>query len=311
MYHVLVIFLSLFLVVTTARADVPVRIGWLKGTNDLTLAKARGTLERALAETGARVEWAGPFPAAAPAIEALNADAIDITVGSSTSSIAALAARAPIVIFAYQPMGADAEALIVKTDSPIHRIEDLAGHSVAVNRGGTGEYLLMQALQRHGVDPALVRRVYLGPADAAPVFASGSVDAWAAWDPFLSVALMQYGARVLANGHEIGSQNAIVMVASRAFVTQHRSLLKTIYDTLRSDNTWSLANPHAAGLVWTHELHLPDVLAPVLGTHNAMPTVAVGPQQAAQIASIAQWYVQSGIVPSVPDVGISTLDLSQ
>jgi sulfonate transport system substrate-binding protein len=243
-------------------------------------------------------------------VEALNADAIDITLGSSTSSIAALAAGAPIVMFAYQPMGPDAEALIVRNDSPIHRVEDLAGHSVAVNRGGTGEYLLMQALQRHGVNPDLVHRVYLGPADAGPVFASGSVDAWAAWDPFLSVALSQYGARVLANGPAIGSQNAIVMVARRGFVTAHMMLLKTIYAALRMDNAWSVAHPQEAGLVWAHALHMPDALAPALGEHNAVPTIALGAAQAAQIASIAQWYVKAGIIRSAPDLANATLDLS-
>ena len=112
--------------------------GGCGGTNDITLSKARGTLERALAAQGADVEWDGPFSASAPAVEALNAGAIDITVGSSTSSVASLAAKAPIVVFAYQRMGPDGEAILVKQDSPIHSVAELAGHSVAVNRGGRG-----------------------------------------------------------------------------------------------------------------------------------------------------------------------------
>ena len=183
------ILLTLLLLVTTqAHARDLVRIGWLRGTNDITLSKARGTLEKALAAQGADVEWDGPFSASAPAVEALNANAIDITVGSSTSSVTSLSAKAPIVVFAYQRMGPDGEAILVKQDSPIHSISDLAGHSVAVNRGGTGEYLLLTALQRHGVDPATVKRVYLNPPDASSAFASDAVDAMTAWDPFLSVA---------------------------------------------------------------------------------------------------------------------------
>src|SRR5436190_268795 len=80
--------LAMILAPNAQAADSVVRIGWLRGPNDLTLAKARGTLEAALLQKGARVEWAGPFPAAAPAFEALNASSIDITAGSSTSSIA-------------------------------------------------------------------------------------------------------------------------------------------------------------------------------------------------------------------------------
>jgi sulfonate transport system substrate-binding protein len=297
--------------VLPAQAEEVVRIGWLRGTNDLTLSKARGTLDKAMAEHGARVEWDGPFPAAAPAVEALNAGSIDITLGSSTSSIASLAAKAPIVIFAYQRMGADAEALVVKDNSPIHSIADLPGHSVAVNRGGTGEYLLMRALETHGIDPATVHRVYLGPADAAPAFASGAVDAWIAWDPFLTIALDAYGARVVANGPAMGSENAIVMIASRDFTAQHRALLQVIYDTLLADNAWSVANPQAAGAIWARELKVPAAMATAFGAKDAVPTIGVGPAQTRQIESIAGWYVRSGIIPTLPDMHGSTIDLSR
>ena len=303
--------LALLAVSAPAAAEQVVRIGWLRGTNDLTLSKARGTMDRALAAQGARVEWDGPFPAAAPAVEALNAGAIDITLGSSTSSVASLAADAPIVIFAYQRMGPDAEALVVKDASPIHGIADLPGHSVAVNRGGTGEYLLARALQTHGIDPATVKRVFLGPADAGPAFASGAVDAWVAWDPFLSIALDDYGARVVANGPAMGSQNAIVMLASRDFTAQHRPLLQAVYDTLLSDNAWSVAHKAEAGAIWATALKVPSAMAAPFGERDAVPTIAVGPAQARQIGSIAAWYVAAGIIPAMPNLAGSTIDLSR
>ena len=301
--------IAALLLAAPAHAEQVVRIGWLRATDDLALSKARATLEPALGKLGARVEWAGPFAAAAPAVEAINADAIDITVGSSTSSVASLAANAPIVIFAYQRMGPQAEAILVKAASPIHSIADLAGHSVAVNRGGTGEYLLLRALETHGVDPARVRRVYLGPADAGAAFASGAVDAIAAWDPFLTIALTTYDARVLADGAQIGSENAVVTIARRGFATAHPDLLRAVYATLLADNAWSLANKQAAGLVWAHELRVPDALATALGEHNAVPTGPAGPAQAEQIDHIANWYVRSGIIAAKPVIAGSTVDL--
>ncbi len=306
------ILLTLLLLVTTqAHARDLVRIGWLRGTNDITLSKARGTLDKALAAQGADVEWDGPFSASAPAVEALNANAIDITVGSSTSSVTSLSAKAPIVVFAYQRMGPDGEAILVKQDSPIHSIADLAGHSVAVNRGGTGEYLLLTALQRHGVDPATVKRVYLNPPDASSAFASDAVDAMTAWDPFLSVALASSGSRVLANGSEIGSENAIVMIARRGFASEYPALLRAVYEALLADNAWEVANKDAAGRVWAKELHLPESLAPQLGQRDAVPTVAAGPRQAQQIDHIADWYVAAGIIPAKPDMAGSTIDLAR
>ena len=147
-----------------ARAEATVvRIGWLRGPNDITLGRARGSIERALAAHGATVQWAGPFAAAAPALEALNAGAIDVTAGSSTASITGLAAGVAFVVFAYQKMSPAAEGIVVKQDSPIQTLQDLQGHTVAVNRGGTGEYLLMRALAHNGINAAGVKRVYPQP----------------------------------------------------------------------------------------------------------------------------------------------------
>ncbi len=307
-------FVAAFTLTSTGRAqEAPksVRIGWLKGTNDITLAKARGTLERLLGEHGTAVEWAGPFPASAPAVEALNAAAIDITVGSSTSFITTLAGSVPAVVFAYQRMGPDAEAIIVKKNSGINSIKDLVGRSVAVNRGGTGEYLLVRALEKNGVDKASVKRAYLGPADASPAFAAGNVDAWAIWDPFLTTALNTSDARVLVNGSAIGSENAIVMIAHKSFAEKHRPTLKLIYSALTTDNAWSVANQQAAGLIWARELKMPETLASALSTNNAVPTIAAGDQQAQQIDHIADWYVSNGIIPRKPNVLGSVVDLSK
>lgn len=293
-----------------ARAET-VRIGWLRGTNDVTLGKARGTIEQALAARGVTVAWAGPFPASAPAVEALNGGAIDVTIGSSTSAVTSLAAGAPVVIFAYQRMGPQAEALLVKADSAIRSVKDLAGKSVAVNRGGTGEYLLVRALETHGVDPASVKRVYLSPADAGSSFAQGHVDAWATWDPFLTIALNTYGARVLADGPAIGSENAIVLLAHRDFARDKRALLKTVFEAVAADNAWSIANRAAAGAIWAGELKVPAAYAPALGGNNAVPTIAVGEPQVAEIGRIADWYVANGIVPKRPDVAGAAIDLSR
>ncbi len=63
-----------------------IRIGYLKGYEALNLSRIQGTLEKAIAPLGYTVEWKGPFGAYAPAAEALKANAIDLTVGSSSAA---------------------------------------------------------------------------------------------------------------------------------------------------------------------------------------------------------------------------------
>jgi sulfonate transport system substrate-binding protein len=293
------------------RAEEVVRIGWLRATNDLTLAKVHGSLERALAPLGARVEWDGPFAAAAPAIEAIAGDAIDITAAGSTAAVAALSAHAPIALFAYQRMAPAAEAILVAADGPIRSVADLAGHSVAVNRGGTGEYLLSRALVTHGVDPGRVQTVYLGPADAGPAFAAGAVDALAAWDPFLAVAQSLYHARVLADGGDIGSRNAVVMLARRGFAEGHRDRLRAVYATLMAENRWAVENPQEAGVIWAQALGVPENLAPVFARADAVPAGPVGPAQVAEIESVGAWYAAAGIAENPGDVAANCIDFSR
>lgn len=290
-------------------SDQVVRIGWLRGPNDITLAKSRGTLEKALAEKGIKVEWAGPFPAAAPAFEALNAGSIDITAGSSTSAIAALAAKIPLVVFAYQKMAAGSEGIVVKKDSGITSIKDLAGKKVAVNRGGTGEYLLMQGLQTNGVDPKSVERIYLSPSDSGPSFVQGHVDAWATWDPFLTIAEKAYDGKVVADGAAIKSDNAVVLVASRDFAKSKPDQLQLIFDVIKADNAWSVANKAEAGAIWTKEMNVPADLAAEIGANNAVPTRAVTEADVTQIRKVAEWYAKSGIIPSIPDISSGVISL--
>jgi sulfonate transport system substrate-binding protein len=286
------------------------RIGWLRAPNDITTGRARGTLERALAARGTRVEWAGPFAAAAPALEALNAGSIDITAGSSTACITALAARIPMVIFAYQKIAAGAEGILVKQDAPIRSLADLAGRSVAVNRGGTGEYLLMRALSRNGIDPALVRRAYLSPSDSAAAFAQGHVDAWATWDPFVVIGTQRYGARVLADGAAIGSDNAVTLMASRDLAENRRPLLQAVFETCLADNRWARENKHEAGRIWAEAMGLDAGLASAIGENNAVPTRGVTDSDIVQIAQIADWYVSSRIVPWRPDIAAGVVKLT-
>lgn len=290
-------------------ADQTIRIGWLRGPNDITLAKSRGTLEKALAEKGIKVEWAGPFPAAAPAFEALNAGSIDITAGSSTSAIAALSAKIPLVIFAYQKMSPGAEGIVVKTDSGIASIKDLAGKKVAVNRGGTGEYLLIQGLQTNGVDPKSVERVYLSPSDSGPSFTQGHVDAWATWDPFLTIAETAYDGKVVADGAAIKSDNAVVLVASKEFATSKADQLQLVFDVIKSENAWAVANKEEAGTVWVKEMNVPSNLAAKIGENNAVPTTSVTDADVKQIGAVAEWYAKSGIIPALPNVKDSVISL--
>ena len=292
------------------RKPVSLRIAYLKSTSDLVLVRARGELEPALTAVGVQVQWAGPFTAAAPAIEALAAGAVDMTIGSSTAFVTARAAGVEMAMFGYQRLSAAGECIIVKSASPVSGLADLAGRSVAVNRGGTGEYILVRALEKAKMPLDAVRRVYLSPPDAQAAFASGAVDGWAIWDPFLSIALEAGDARVLADGAQCGSENAVAYFVSRAFLAAHRVVVQTMLAVLETENDWARAHPDEAGAIWAKELGLPASLGPRLGQNNTPRLGSVNAAAAAQIEHIADWYVTNRIIPDRPVIAPYLADLA-
>jgi sulfonate transport system substrate-binding protein len=279
-----------------------VRIGYLKGLTPLNLGRLRGTIASSLAAHGYTVQWAGPFPAFAPAVEALTPGSIDVTEGSATSASSAMVAGAPFKIFAYALPGADGEGVIVRPDSAIASVPQLAGKRIAVNRGGSGEYLLALALAKHGLAYDQVQRVYLGPADAAVAFASGAVDGWSVWDPYLAVAQSRDRGRVIAWSHAIGDENATIVVARNGFLDQQAEAVRVLYQTLIAENRWATANPLAAAKLWAADAKQDDATVAVLAKRAPVTYVAVNDQVTSSLTHVAQWFADQKIIPTAPDV---------
>lgn len=162
-------------VADTGRKTDKVRLTW--GYHGLTLiAKERGAFEKELAKENIKVEWLGPFPNHAPTLQAVTGDSADFGFGGSTTpALAAIIAGSPLVFTQFVLYEPRTTAIIAKDDSGINKVEDLVGKSVAVNRSGLGEFLLIAALEKHKVDRSKVKFVYLNPPDAAPALASGKV----------------------------------------------------------------------------------------------------------------------------------------
>jgi sulfonate transport system substrate-binding protein len=290
-------------------APVTLRLAYLKGTSDLTLAKARGSLERKLSPMGVKLVWAGPFPAAAPAFEALHAGSVDIVSGSSSSFVTAVAGGLSLSIFAYQPIPAHAEGIVVRKDSAITSLRDLSAKKVAVNRGGTGEYLLARAQEQSALPAGRVVRQYLSPGDSGTAFVAGQVDAWATWDPFLTIAVQRYGGRVLADGARLGSENAVGYFVSQGYLARHRAVVRAVFEVLKQENDWTRTHQAEAGAIWARELGLPASMAERLGRNNVSPLRPVGPAEQRQMMHIAGWAFDNHITPVRADVASHCVNL--
>ena len=229
------------------------RIGFQKSSTLIALLKEEAALEKALAPLNVSVTW-HEFTSGLPIMEALNAGQIDVSADvADTVPIFAQAAQARIAYIAQEAASPTAQAILVAADSPIRAVADLKGRKVAVTKGAGSHYLLLVALAAETLPFKAISPAYLTPSDGRAALASGSVEAWVAWDPFLSAAEQQSGARVLRDGTGL-SQYKRYYLAGADYATQRADVLALLFGKLRETGAWVKANPDAAaarlGALW-------------------------------------------------------------
>ena len=224
----------------SGRVTDKVRLTWGLGGLNL-IAKERGEFEKLLAKDGIKVEWLGPFPNHAPTLQAVTGGSADFSFGGSTTpALAAIIAGSPLVFTQFVVYEPRTTAIIARDDSRINKVEDLVGKSVAVNRSGLGEFLLVAALEKHKVDRSAVKFVYLNPPDAAPALASGKVDAWSMWSPGVDIARLEYKAHdIFLEGRDLEFQiDYTSYLTTRKFATDNPALVRAVNDAFRAEGKW-------------------------------------------------------------------------
>lgn len=225
---------------TVGNTPKELRIGYQKyGT--LVILKARGTLEKRLADKGIAVKWT-EFPFGPPLLEAINVGSIDVGTVGESPPIFAQAAGADLVYIGNEPPAPAAEALIVPKDSPLKSVAELKGKRVAVAKGSNANFLLLRLLENAGLKYSDVEVVYLAPADARAAFESGRIDAWSIWDPFLAAAEKQLTARVLADGKGAVANHQFYL-SSRAYAEKYPDIVHILLEEIDRIDQWGKQNP--------------------------------------------------------------------
>jgi sulfonate transport system substrate-binding protein len=237
-----------------------VRLTWGFGGLPL-IAKQRGEFAKSLAKDGIKVEWVGPFPNHAPSIQAVIGGSADFSFGGSTTpALAAILAGSPLVFAQFAIVEPRTTAIIVKDSSGINSVPDLVGKSVAVNRSGVAEFLLVAALEKYRVDRSKVRVVYLNPPEAAPAFGSGQVDAWAMWSPAVDIARSQYkGHDIFVEGRDLDFQiDFNSWLITREFSERNRDLVAAVNSAFAAEAAWASANSREAEMIAQEQGHYSD-----------------------------------------------------
>jgi len=233
---------------TASRNTDTVRLAWGRGGLP-GIARTRGVLEKNLAVQGIKVQWVGPFPNHAPSMQAVTGGSADFAFGGSTTpALAAMIAGSPLVFTQFAVVEPRSTAIIAKDGSGIDRVTDLVGKSVAVNRSGLGEFLLVAALEKHGIERSKVKFVYLNPPDAGPAFSQGKVDAWSMWSPAVDIARVEYKA------HDVFFEDRDLdfLIDFNSYVTHKRfseenlDIVRAVNAAYRAEGLWISSNTKEA-----------------------------------------------------------------
>ena len=281
---------------TTEKNNV-IRLGYQKG-GIIPIARQRGELEGKLATQNIKVEWSGPFDRCATLLSSLNGNRADIGGCGDIPSISGIAAGQPLCIGSVQRPNPDSlsNAILVRGDSPIRKPVDLVGKKVAVNQGGAGEYLLLKVLEKENIPSYKVQRVYLSPNDAAPALYQGSVDAWAVWEPYISIAQLEHQTRRITTTHPAPTYSIMVVRGDAA--KENPVAVKAALTALSEDGEWLNQHTNAASDFLVKELKVSDAVAKQV-TKNRGPESYVFPnaEDIANLQKTADWLIEQKIIP--------------
>ena len=279
---------------------IPRRAG--AAAQGLNIGDQRGGIQPLMAASGVLrdapypVAWS-QFPGAPMLLEALNAGAIDAGSVGDAPFASAIAAAIPMKAVSVTRSDGAVTALVVPRDSPVHDIIDLRGRKIATLRGQTGHFLVLAALNQARIEPSEIRFVFIDPAGAKPAMASGAVDAWATWGPYIALAKINDGAREVVNGHTLMSGQSY-MVASNTAIASKRAMLADFLHRLRLAREWGTANPDEQARVWSEQTNFPLAVGREVVRTADTHTVAIDAFVMAAQQRVADFFQAARVIPS-------------
>ena len=204
-----------------------------------------------------------------------------------------------------------ANRILVRTDSPLTSVEDLAGKTVGSHPGTTVPNILRAVLDHHGVDPDTVEVQTLRPDVQVEATLSGAVDAIICLEPCGTELLVSGEARVLFEhpfGVVVEHFPASFATLGRDFAAQHPGAADRLVQVIRR------AVIEYRDRVDNDRAFIDGLIQQYLGTRPAV-TARLEPVQyrlpdewnEVDLAALARFYQDTGTVSSSIDIGALAL----
>jgi sulfonate transport system substrate-binding protein len=291
-------------------AGVTLRVGDQKGNSQQLLLKAAGQLDN----LPYKIQWS-TFTSGPPMLEAVNAGAIDVGQVGNTPPIFSAASGGSIGIVGVlrTPNG---DALLVPKNSPLTNPAQLRGKTIAVAKGSSAHGTLLGALNATGLKPTDVKIQYLQPGDAFAAFSQGSVDAWAVWEPYVTQAVQDVGARELISAQDVlagtGPAGGTPLSNGLAFLVANRATLagagrntaiSDYYTRVGRANRWATEHPDAWAQLYSQATGVPLAVAAKAASRIVVTPAVIDDKLVASEQKLADTFGAADLIPSHVDIG--------
>lgn len=235
---------------------VTIKIG-VQGSGGL-FGKAREEkwYEQEFEKLGVKVEWT-EFQSGPPMTEAIASNKLDIASLGNMPVIAAQAAGIPIKIISQVLEGTNNVALLVPGTSSAQKLEDLKGKKIAVTKGSNAYNFLYRGIEESGLKDTDFEIIQLQPDEAQPAFESGGVEAWATWDPYITLNALTGKGKVLTDGEQLGVLSPSFVISRSAFAEKYPELVTLYLKVTNKALAWEKDNRSEATERYAAERNIP------------------------------------------------------
>ncbi|MGW3469975.1 ABC transporter substrate-binding protein [Saccharopolyspora sp. NPDC000995] len=265
--------------------------------------RARVEASGAFKDAPYKIRWAN-FQGAAPLFEAMRSGDVDTATAADAPTVQAIAGGVPARPAVATAASPSSTAIIVPPGSPIRTVADLRGKHLVVSTapGSVSHYTALGALEEAGLTQQDVQITFSLPIDAQAGFSAGHIDAWATFDPYLSIA-ENAGARVIRDGQGINGRNGILSVSTAAAADPLKR--EALADAMRRfEAAWQWSDEHPAEYQRVYEklTSLEPQVAHQILTRTKQEVRPLTDDVVADLQAVADRYYEAGVLREQVDV---------
>lgn len=251
-------------------------------------AREEKWFEQEFEKLGVKIEWA-EFQSGPPMTEAMASKRLDFAGLGNMPVVAGQAAGIPFTVISQSLDGKNNVAIIVKKDSSIASIADLKGKKVAVAKGSNAYNFLYLGLKESGLQASDIEAIQLQPDEAQAAFETGGVDAWATWDPYITLNTLTDKGKVLVDGEQLGVLSPSFTIVRTEFAENYPELVTLYLKIVEKSRLWEDDNLAEAQDRYAAEYKIPLAVVQGMRERSLMINIPVSDEIAAELQKTADF----------------------